>query len=69
MCQMCWVMVKIKAKEYAFYEFMETKEKHSKMKDLWYFDLCLQHYFKQGANNSIRGKNFVQLQNTLGQVQ
>ena len=39
-------MVKIKAKEYAFYKFIETKEKHSKMKDLWYAELGLQNYLK-----------------------
>ena len=38
-------LVKIKAKEFAFCNFMEKKERHSKLKDLFYTELKTQSYF------------------------
>ena len=38
--------VKKKAKEFAFFNFLEKKEKHSKLENLFYMDLKLQHYLQ-----------------------
>ena len=49
-------LVKIKAKESAFYKFMEMKEKHSKMRDLWYADLGMQEYLKLETMSACEAK-------------
>ena len=38
-------MVKCKAKKYALQSFLQKKENHSKLKDLYYSDLKMQNYF------------------------
>ena len=40
-------LIKIKAKEYALYNFLEKKENHSKLSNLVYTDLKLQEYMKE----------------------
>ena len=37
-------LVKVKAKEFAFNKFMESKNNHSKMNNLWYNELKTQNY-------------------------
>ena len=39
-------LIKTKAKEFALYNFLEKKESHSKLKNLWYSDLEIQEYLK-----------------------
>ena len=39
-------IVKLKAKEFAFYNFLERKESHTKMANLFYTELKLQEYLK-----------------------
>ena len=40
-------LIKIKAKEYAFYSFLEKKEAHSKLSNLFYSNLEMQDYLKE----------------------
>ena len=49
-------LVKTKAKEYALNNFLEKKESHSKLKDLWYCDLELQDYLKLNTMSAEEAK-------------
>ena len=39
--------VKIKAREFSFFSYLERKEKHTKLDDLFYKELKLQEYFQR----------------------
>ena len=39
-------LVKCKSKEFTFNNLIERKQKHSKLKDLFYIELKIQHYLK-----------------------
>ena len=48
--------VKRKVREYAFYKFIEEKEEHSKLDDLFYTELKLQAYLKLTNMSSFEAK-------------
>ena len=39
-------LVQCKSKEFTFNNLIERKQKHSKLKDLFYIELKIQHYLK-----------------------
>ena len=49
-------LVKIKIKEYAFFNYLEKKASHSKLDDLWYSDLQLQEYLKLSDLSAFEAK-------------
>ena len=49
-------LVKRKTKEFAFYKFLETKERHTKLDNLWYPELALQDYLKLETMTAFEAK-------------
>ena len=49
-------LVKRKTKEFAFYKFLETKESHTKLDNLWYPELALQDYLKLETMTAFEAK-------------
>ena len=49
-------LVKRKAKEYAFISYLERKDKHSKLENLFYSDLKMQNYLSKEGMNKIEAQ-------------
>ena len=49
-------LVKARSKQFALFKFLEKKESHSKLKDLWYCELKLQDYLKLETMTAFEAK-------------